>query len=108
MLALGIKVVLPLLAVIVIVSVPPLPSVMPERFTVCGPGLTVGSRTLLIGSIVGGWLIGETVTVKVRLKVLTPPLAVPPLSITVTVIVAWPVALATGVKTSVAVVLGLV
>ena len=51
---------------------------------------------LAIGSSVGGWLTGVTVTVKVCVKVLTPPLAVPPSSITVTVIVAVPLALAAG------------
>ena len=61
-----------------------------------------------IGSSVGAWLTGVTVTMKVWVIVLTPPLAVPPLSITVTVIVAVPLALATGVKVSVPVVLGLV
>ena len=48
-----------------------------------------------IGSSVGGWLTGVTVTVKGWVKVLTPPLAVPPLSVTVTVIVAVPLALGT-------------
>ena len=52
---------------------------------------------LAIGLSVGAWLTGVTVTVKVRMIVLTPPLAVPPLSVTVTVIVAVPLALATGV-----------
>ena len=52
---------------------------------------------LAIGSSVGAWLTGVTVTVKVWVTVLTPPLAVPPSSITVTVIVAVPLALATGV-----------
>ena len=59
----------------------------------------------MIGSSVGGWLTGVTVTVKVWENVLTPPLAVPPLSFTVTVIVAVPLVLATGVKVSVPVVL---
>ena len=49
-----------------------------------------------------------TVTVKAAVNVLTPPLAVPPLSVTVTVIVAVPLALAAGVKVSEPVVLGLV
>ena len=60
-----------------------------------------------IGSSKGAWLIGRTVTVKVWVTVLTPPLAVPPLSVTVTVIVAVPFALANGVKVSVPVAPGL-
>ena len=42
-------------------------------------------------------MTGVTVDVKVRMNVLMPPLAVPPLSVTVTVIVAVPLALAAGV-----------
>ena len=51
---------------------------------------------LAIAASVGCWLTGVTVTVKVCEIVLTPPLAVPPLSVTVTVIVAVPLALGTG------------
>ena len=56
---------------------------------------------------VGCWLTGVTVTVKVCVTVSMPPLAVPPLSITVTVIVTTPLTLACGVKVSVPVVMGL-
>ena len=45
----------------------------------------------------GEWLIGMTVMTKVSLNVFTPPLAVPPLSVTVRVIVAVPVLPGTGV-----------
>ena len=58
------------------------------------PGFAASTRGLgVIGLSVGGWLTGVTVTVKVCEKVLTPPLAVPPLSTTVTVIVAVPLPL---------------
>ena len=46
---------------------------------------------------VGGWLTGRTVMVKVWLTLFTPPLAVPPLSVTVTVTTAVPVALGAAV-----------
>ena len=47
-----------------------------------------------IGSSVGAsWLIGLTATVKVCETLLMPPPLVPPLSITVTVIVALPIML---------------
>ena len=49
-----------------------------------------------------------TVIVKVRVFVSSPPLAVPPSSLTVTVIVAVPCWLATGVYLSVPVAFGLV
>ena len=91
---LGIKAVLSLVAATTIVSVPPLPSERPVSGTVCIPGVTVSIRGLTAnGAIVGGWLTGDTVTVKLCLKTLTPPLATPPLSITVTVIVAVPLTL---------------
>ena len=64
----------------------------------CGRG-GIG-RGSTIGAKVGGWFTGRTVTVKVWKTVLMPPLAVPPLSLTVTVIVAVPKVLATGVKVS--------
>ena len=60
----------------------------------------------MIALSVGCWLTGRTVTVKVCEKVLMPPLAVPPLSITVTVTVAVPLALGTGMYESEPVVLG--
>jgi len=46
---------------------------------------------------VGCWLTAVTLTVKLRVMVLTPPLAVPPLSVIVTKITADPLTLATGV-----------
>ena len=80
-----------LTAVIVKFSDWPGPAVMPVRPTVWG--VVVFSRIGaggVIGLIVGGWLTGLTVTVKICEAVLTPPLAVPPLSDTVTEIVAVP------------------
>ena len=84
---------------------------MPVRLTVC----VARSFSLnwkmegLIGSIVGGALVGMTVTVKLcGILVSWPPLAVPPLSITVTVIVATPLAFGRTPTESVPVVLGLV
>ena len=56
---------------------------------------------------VGGWLTGVTVTVKACEKLLTLAPPVGPLSVTVTVIMAVPLALATGIKESVPVVLGM-
>ena len=74
------------------------PSLMPVSDTVCCPGLSGSTGGLgLIGFSVGGWLTGVTVMLNVSLNVFLPPLAVPPLSITVTVISAVPLALATGV-----------
>ena len=57
---------------------------------------------------VGRWLIPPTVTTNDTVVIFTPPLAVPPSSVTVTVIVAVPTSLVFGVKESVPVVLGLV
>ena len=61
-----------------------------------------------VGVTTGATCGGLTATVKLCETKLTPPLAVPPLSWTMTVIVVTPLAPATGVKTSVPVVLGLV
>ena len=52
---------------------------------------------MAIGSSVGIWLTGVTVTTKLCEIALMPPLAVPPLSVTVTVMVAVPLAPGTGV-----------
>ena len=60
----------------------------------------VGLAESTIGAKVGGWLTGETVTVKDCCTILMPPLALPPLSITVTVIVAVPLVKAAGAKVS--------
>ena len=46
----------------------------------------------------GGWLTGLTTTVNCCEAVLTPPLAVPPLSVTVTVITAVPLTLGSAAK----------
>ena len=59
---------------------------MPVRLIVCWPAFSRIGAGLVIGSSVGGWLTGRTTTVKVSVVVLLPPLAVPPLSITVRVI----------------------
>ena len=65
--------------------------------SVRAPALTARFAGLGMKLSVGAWLTGLTTTVKVRVIELTPPLAVPPESVTVTVTVAWPLALATGV-----------
>ena len=78
---------------------------MPDRMIVCG--VVVFSRIaggLVIPLSVGAWLTGVTVTVNDCETVLL----LPPLSVTVTVIVAVPLTLATGVMESEPVVLGLV
>ena len=74
----------------------PGPIVMPVRLTI---RVGLFSSTVIGGDGVeasGAWLIGVTVTVKLRVKLLTPPLAVPPLSVTVTVMLAVPLALGAG------------
>src|SRR4051794_37436458 len=78
-------------------EVSPVPGVAPLKLTVCGPEFSRIGAGLLIGPSVGAWLIPVTVTVKDWVTVSMAPLAVPPLSITVTVIVATPLALGTGV-----------
>ena len=80
---------------------------MPLRFTVCGPAfslIVIGTS----GAKVGALFTKLTVTVKVLVTASTPPLAVPPLSFTITLINALPLALATGVKESVPDAFGLV
>src|SRR5262245_16325074 len=79
------------------------PALMPERLTVCIVAFSVMDK-LPIAFSVGGSFTGLTVTVKLRLIVLL--VAWP--SFTVTVMVAVPLAFATGVKLSVPVVFGLV
>ena len=61
-----------------------------------------------IAASVGASFTGLMVTVKVLVTAATPPLAAPPLSWTMTVMVQLPKALATGVKDSVPVAFGLV
>src|SRR5260370_18381589 len=83
------------------------PGLMPVRFTICVPEL--GAITILErGSSVGGWFTTRTVTRKELVSESPPPLVVPPLSLSTTVIVALPNWLVSGEKVSVPVVLGLV
>ena len=93
----GIRVGLLLVAVIVTVwALSPGPGPIPARFRVCVPTF---SRIVIgaIALIVGGWLTAVTVTTKLCEKLVIPPLAVLPLSLTVTVIVAVPLVFAVGV-----------
>src|SRR4051812_48175315 len=83
------------------------PAVMPVRLTVWSPAFSRTAAGLLIGSSVGVWLTCVTVTRKVMTVVSTPPLTVPPLSWTVTVIVAEPLVSGVGVNVRVPVPLGL-
>ena len=70
---------------------------MPARVIVCGPAFSRIAAGLAVAVSAGGWLTGRTVTVNVWVVVVVPPVAVPPLSVTRTVIVAVPLALAAGV-----------
>src|SRR4051812_40105336 len=101
-----------LTAVTVIRCVSPGPAVMPVRLIVCWAWLLAFCSRIDAGLgmtlIVGAWLTGRIVTVKVRETELTPALAVPPLSVTVTVITAVPLALGVGFRASRAVASGLV
>src|SRR4051794_23402042 len=76
----------------------PRPVVMPAMSTDVVPEF---SRTTIglgvIGVIVGGWFTALIVTRNVRVRRSTPPLAVPPLSFTVTLMVAVPKVLGVGV-----------
>ena len=87
---------LSLVAVIARVCVSLSPSVMPDRGMVTRPAFSAIEMGLGIALSVGAWL-GVTVTVNVTMVVFWPPLAVPPLSITVTVMSAVPTVLGTGV-----------
>src|SRR5262245_47546026 len=106
----GISAVLSLLALIfsVCTSVWSAEAKIPVRLIVCSVGLTARGGGLGIGSSVGGWLTGVTLMVKVRVKVLIPPLAVPPLSITVTVMCAVPLTFGNTENVRTPVVFGLV
>ena len=66
--------------------------------TVCWPAFSAIAAGFGIGLSVGGWSTGVTVTVKLCETVVVPPVTVPPVSVTVTVIVAVPLAKAAGVK----------
>jgi hypothetical protein len=74
---------------------------IPVRLTVCWPEFSTIDWSA-IGLNVGAWLTGRTVTVKLWKTVSMPPLAVPPLSLTVTVITAEPLTFCAGWKLSVA------
>ena len=75
----------------------PVPEVMPAREIDCGPAFSGIVNGLVIAVSPGGWLTGKTTTMNDWVAVVVPPVAVPPVSVTVTVIVAVPMALATGV-----------
>ena len=83
------------------------PGVIPLRSIVWRPESSL-VMTSLMASIVGRWLTGFTVTVKVLVTESMPPLAVPPLSWTTTVIVLEPNRFNAGVKLRLPVALGLV
>ncbi len=79
----------------------PVPAVIPVRFTVCSPASSAIGAGSAIASSVGGSFTPVTVTVNWRLNVPLSPgvarlLSRPP-SVTVTVTIAVPNALATGV-----------
>ena len=84
-------------AVTVSTCVSPPPTAIPVRFTVCAPASSKIAAGSVIAVIVGASFNAVTVTVKVCVVVATPLLSVPPLSVTVTVMTAVPLALATGV-----------
>ena len=78
----------------------PGPSWMPLMATVCWPEFSgIGGGFVIVLSV-GGWSTAMTVTLKLCEIVVVPPVTVPPFSVTVTVIVAVPLAKATGVKVS--------
>src|SRR5690242_6857402 len=79
------------------------PEPIPARLTVCKPAFSLMDRLAMVLRV-GAWFTELTVTVKdwVTILLLAPP------SLTVTVMVAVPLALATGVKESEPVVAGLV
>src|SRR5690348_12013527 len=79
------------------------PELMPERLTVCAAAFSLTVKSARVFRV-GGWFTGLMVTVKERVTIL---LLAPP-SLTVTVIVAEPLALATGVKEREPMVAGLV
>ena len=91
----GITLGLLLVAVIDVIACPvsPRPVLMPVRLIVCCPAFSwITGLVTVIGSSVGGWLIGVMVTLKVCVRVSMPLLAVPPLSIMLKVIVTVPLA----------------
>src|SRR5262245_40754432 len=95
------------------VAVCPTSSAPPPGLNDAQPGTVIRLASLLTGRGAGAVKLGSsftgvTMTVNVRVTVSTPPLAVPPLSFTVTVITAVPDWFATGVYESEAVAAGLV
>src|SRR4051812_14432966 len=77
-------------------------TLLPAKFSMYGATVVVGKD-----DTIGAECAGATITRNLRTIVSVPPLVVPPSSLSVTVIVAMPVALATGVKKSAPVVLAL-
>src|SRR5713226_4211448 len=73
------------------------PGLRPERLTVCRPAFSRMLRLVRVAKV-GGSLTERTVTVKELVSESTPPLLVPPLSWTTTVMVAVPNWLAKGAK----------
>ena len=105
----GIKAGLLLVAVTFKSWAAPPPAVMPVSGIVrVVRSFSKNEAGVVIGSSVGGTLSGMTVTVNVRKAMFWPPLAVPPSSVTVTVITAVPLAVGSAMKLSVPVVFGLV
>src|SRR5947209_8580277 len=88
--------------------VSPGPALTPLKLTRCCAAFSKIAGGLLIVPSVGDWLTAVTVTGKLWVTLLMPPLAVPPLSVTVTVIVAVPLVKSVGVKEIRPVVFGLV
>ena len=93
----GIRLVLLDVAVTVSTCVSLPPAAIPVRFTVCALASSKMAAGSAIAARVGASFTAVTVTVKVCVVVATPLLSVPPLSVTVTVMSAVPLALATGV-----------
>src|ERR1041385_5411974 len=81
------------------------PGLIPVSETFCGPGFTF-TVTSFNEFNVGASFALVTVTVNVLVRESTPPLAVPPLSLTTTVIVLVPNCVATGAKVNDPVALG--
>ncbi len=97
----GISAALLLSAVTVSTCVSPPPAVMPLRFTVCAPASSRIAAGSGMASSVGGSLSPDTTTVNVRdtvpLSPGVPRLLSRPPSVTVTVMIALPETLASGV-----------
>ena len=94
---LGIRARLLEVAVTVKFCVSPAPAEMPARLIVCAAASSRIAAGLVIALSVGALLSGVTLTVKVRTTLFLPPLATPPLSVTVAVITAVPDLPETGV-----------